>query len=304
MQDPQSTFYSDRMPGDGLRDRRLHPRVGEPVDVSIYALGLAAPVEGVTRDIGPQGLCVETESPIGLDEARRIVLHLPDGEANMRVRCCWQREAPGRQGILSGFRFENLGVQDTELLWAIVFRRARELASFICGHSSLGQVIFDDAVDLAMHSRLVRFATGDWVYRQGSSDPKSGSAYLILQGCVEIESLNEEAESVHLERLESGAFFGGLPMVASATHPETALAHNACELLEIDSFSYQYLQSDRPAAAFAVTRALMARYARRLSELTARAPLRPRRPVHRFQPLRPGDEPDLDLRYTAPSRDD
>jgi CRP-like cAMP-binding protein len=209
-----------------------------------------------------------------------------------------------RLGGLSGFRFVDIEAEQVEQLWGIVFSRARELASFLCCRSDLEGIPFDDAVDLAMHTRLVRFSAGDWIFRQGSMDATCDSAYVLLEGSASLEAINEGSESIYLDRLESGAFFGGLPMLVSEPHAETAMAETSCELLEIDLFSYQYLLTDRPDAAYAITRTLMGRYARRLTSLTAGAPARPRNPVHRFVGAQTCANGEIDLRHGGLGVDD
>ena len=283
------------MPMSGIRNHRLHPRVAEQIDVTIYATGLPAPVLGRTRDIGPEGVCVETESPVGLEGARRLVLHLEDGDPNLEVECCWQGNAPGREGVLNGFRFVDLEAEQTDVLWGLVFHRAREVASFLAGGSDLCGIAFDDALDVAMRTRLVRFTAGDWIYRQGATPPHGDSAYLILQGAVALEAQNASAESVYRDRVEPGALFGGLPLLAATAQPETAVAESACELLEIDRFSFRYLLSDRPMAGYVISSALAARYAARLGSLIADAAPCARDSFRRFTPGKAGDHTDSDL---------
>lgn len=266
-----------------VTERRIHPRVASQLDVSIYAVGVPTQIDGVARDLGPGGICVETLSPLGIDYARRLTVVLDGQVQTLKVACRWQREAPGRHGILNGLQFIDVQEAQMQCLWRYVYSRAQELAQFVQSESALSGLSFDEAIELALHTRMIRLSDGDWVYRQGSDAALGGAAFVVFDGAVMLDAVNASATSVYETRLEPGDVFGGLPFLTGLPHPETAIALQDARVLEIDQFAYRHLLATRPAAAQRLTAALIRRYANRLAELVAAGNDLPRPGLHRFR---------------------
>jgi len=252
-------------------ERRVDARIGSRARVEIFALGMPAAISGWTCDIGPGGVCVETESPVGIDGARRLSLHLEGESLELKVRCRWQREAPGRSGVLSGLQFESLEAAAARAIWRHIYLVAQEVAQFIVSCSSLSDLAFDWAVELALHTRLVHFARGEWIYRQGAFGTRGDSAFLVREGRVTVDVRNADAATVLEEELGVGRIFGGAPMVANLAHLETAISAVDTILIEIDPFTLDHLQVIHPDAARIVTQSLIARYLENFRALSVAA---------------------------------
>lgn len=250
----------------------MDARIGSRLPVEIFALGMPAAVCGWTCDVGPGGVCVETESPVGIEDARRLLLQLDGEKLDLKVACQWQREAPGRAGVLNGLRFVSLGEAEARAIWRHVYSAAQELAQFIVGSSSLSELAFDWAVELALHTRLVHFAKGDWIYRQDSFGTRADSAFLVREGRVSTDVRNSEAAVILQDELGEGQIFGGGPMLAEVPHVETAISSSDTTLIEIDPFTLDHLQLIHPDAARIVTGALISRYLRSFRALATATP--------------------------------
>lgn len=266
-------------------ERRVHPRVASEVETVLYAFGMPAEIVGRTCDIGAGGMCVETESALGVGEAHRACLELDGETLSLKVACRWQREGTGRARVVSGLQFLEVPSSVQLAIWRHVYRAAEDLAYFIMQTSSvLSDIAFDEAIELFLFTRLASFSTGDWIYRQGAIGTRGDSAYVVLSGGVAVDSLNARTAKVFTEQLGPGDVLGGAPMVAGLPHPETAVASGETRLIEIDPYAYAHLLTTRPEATRVVTRAIVRRYLARLADLVAGA--QPAAPtlVHRFRP--------------------
>jgi len=261
----------------------VHPRVASRLDAVVYAFGVPTAIEATPCDIGAGGVCIETSSPVGINEAHRIALEMGDEVLRVSVRCRWQRESPSRGGVISGLQFVDVSEEGRTLIWRHVYAEAQDLALFVTTRSALSSIAFDDAIELALHTRVAWFSKGDWVYRQGSLGTRGDSAFVVLSGEVAIEALNAESGRAYEELVLPGEVIGGFPMVAGLPHPETAIARSDACLVEIDPYSYGYLLDTRPGMARLLTEVVLGRYATRLLSLIAGAPPRTRPMVHRFR---------------------
>ncbi len=255
--------------------RRMLPRVAAQLLVQIRFQGMPAPLMGQVRDIGPGGLCLETASRFARDSLRSVSVDFADRTAPFKVDGCWQRDAPGRTGVLTGVRFVDLQPSESEHLWSYVYARAGELASFLRGRSDLSGMDYDEAVDLTLFTRLVHFAAGDCIYKRGSLGTRGDSAFVVYRGKVILEARSGTGRSAYTDHVAEGGVFGGMPLLAAAPHPETATAETDLLALEIDSHSYRYLESSRPQAVRWVSQALFRRYAGRLERLIEQPGVRP-----------------------------
>ena len=84
-----------------------------------------------------------------------------------------------------------------------------------------------------------------------------------------------DAIDVPFVRLGPGDLFGGLPLLGEIGHPETAVASEDLELIEIDAHAFRYLRTSRPwlahRLAAAMVRIHVERSARALDAALARS---------------------------------
>jgi hypothetical protein len=269
------TRHSGQSEPQGAPNRRLLPRVASRLIARLSFRGMPAELLGQARDIGPGGVCIETASQFASASVQRVSMEFPGYTANLNVAGCWQRNAAGRTGVLTGMRFVGLRSSESEHLWRYVYQRGAELASFLRDRSRPAAIDYDDAIDLAFFTRFVQFPAGDCIHRQGSLGGRGDSAFVVYEGRVMLEARSATAQIVYRDFVESGGAFGGMPILAAAAHPDTATADTDVLLLEIDPYAFHYLEGARPRAVGWLSRALAGRYAGRLQQLIGGPPVRP-----------------------------
>lgn len=256
---------------------RLPPRVASRLVAGIRCGDMPLPLIGQVRDVGPGGVCVETVSQFALVSRSFAKIDFPDFTLTLKVEGRWQRDAPGRSGVLTGMRFVDLPASEIQHLWSYVYQRAGELASFLRERSQLSGIHYHDAVDLAFFTRLVQYSAGDRIYRQGTYGSWGDSAFVLYQGNVSIEARNRSDECVYVDQIDEGGVFGGIPILASSPHLDSAVAQTDVLLLEIDPYSYRYLEASRSQAIGNVRQALIRRYADKFAVLVGQTEQRSER---------------------------
>jgi CRP-like cAMP-binding protein len=250
-------------------EQRQAPRVAARYAVELTISGLPGPLSGTTSDIGTGGLCIETSSPFDLSSLRQINISFGDGRLQCSAQGRWQRGNAGNSGISTGITFGELDTQKRAMLHRLVHQRSQELSTFLM-HSELGALELDEALDLALCTRMSEFKAGQYIYRQGVDDSKSNSVYVVNSGAVLLEAEGRPGRRVLLDRADPGAVFAGMPLLFEYPHLESAVAESDTVLFEIDPFTFRYLERAKPNAARCVTRALMSKRARLLANLIER----------------------------------
>ena len=99
---------------------------------------------------------------------------------------------------------------------------------------------------LAQVSRFRKVPYGQTLYRQGTMKKGEDSIYVILEGTVVLQARVRDAIETEIARLSSGDLFGGLPLLASVAHCESAVANSDVQLLEIDRQAYIHIRATKP----------------------------------------------------------
>lgn len=127
---------------------------------------------------------------------------------------------------------------------------------------------------LADAGRMVRFARGQTVFREGEA---GSSLYLILQGRVDVERLQPiSGTMVRLSTLPAGAFFGEVSLVAGVPRSATVRAREPAVLLEVSRQAMRALGEQNQRLLVLLMRFFRARL---VGTLVATSPL--------FQPFSP-----------------
>ncbi len=257
----------------GEPEAHATPRMAACVPVRLHLEGLPGPLAARSRDIGTGGVCVETGSPFALSSVERIVLDLPTGKMAFAAKGSWQRAPFVGDGLLTGIQFVSPKPEAIHRLWDFVQVQAKECARFLHEGSELGTLSLDDALEIALRTRVRQVPAGRWIYRQGSAG--EDSVFMVLSGTVAFEMRSRRDPPIRLKPIGVGGAFGGLPLLAEISHPESALAETDTQLLEIARYTFRYLERTKPLLARCVTRALIRRQTSHLTELAERVVDRP-----------------------------
>jgi CRP-like cAMP-binding protein len=257
-------------------DRRCSPRVGACLEAHIQLSGMGR-VPCATRDVGFGGACLETASPFDPSAVQRIEIRLPGvGPLSLHAEGRWQRVA--ETGVLTGIRFCEVSSRAHEELKSFTSERALEVSRFLAELPDLGELPIDEALDLALNSRLRVVPPGTLLYRQGASPPDGDSIYIVVTGRIVLEAAVQHEHEIHLDTLGSRRLFGGLPVLAGVPHVESAVAETKCELLEFSRVAFEYLATAKPLVAHRLVQAVLRRQAGQLEDLIRRVSKPPARP--------------------------
>jgi CRP-like cAMP-binding protein len=91
-----------------------------------------------------------------------------------------------------------------------------------------------------------RLPAGRYVY--GQNEAALRSVFLVFEGQTILET-EINGWRFTLGRLQRGEAFGGIGLVASVPTPESAIAGTDLVLLEIEPFTFRYLEVVRPLLA-------------------------------------------------------
>ncbi|MGH0033759.1 MAG: cyclic nucleotide-binding domain-containing protein [Myxococcota bacterium] len=251
-------------------ERRVSPRVAARFPVKIFCMGLSTSLEARSSDVGPTGVGVETPTPFALDSIRRVVIELPDGPLQAKAVGRWQKENAAVDAHLSGIQLIDLEPEASSRLWRFVHQRAGELAAFLHDHTDL-ELEMDEALDLALFTRVVEFQTGCHIYQQDEQGTRGDSVYLVRSGRVLLEARYKSSQPLVLDRVEGGGLFGGLPSVAGVPHVTSAVTECEVLALEIDAHTFEQFATSKPAVAQRIAKALMRRQAFQMRTLVETA---------------------------------
>jgi CRP-like cAMP-binding protein len=257
--------------GQSGRGARRAARVGSDLPVQLYADGLRGPLPARSREIGAAGICIATPSAFALKSVRRVVISLPSGPLSLEADGRWQLDAPADDVVLSGLEFVDPSPEAIEALDILVLETGRKLAQFLATESDLRTLGREEIVGLAHTTRFRDVTAGRRIYQQGTTRPGEDSIFVVGRGSVILQLRVREVTDVTLARLGPGRIFGGMPLVAEASHAETAIADTDTRLLEIDRDAYRYLVTARPALAQGLAFAVARAYGARLLDVLSRS---------------------------------
>ncbi len=201
----------------------------------------------MTADVGAGGACVQTRCLIAAASIRRLVLDLPDGPIELHAEGRWQRDTA--DGQLTGISFIDPDKTEQRRLREFVHKRAAELADFLIERTALSGLSLDEALDLALFTRLAEFSPRQLIYKQDATDTAVGSSFIVYDGAVVLKASGSTGRPVTVGRIGVGGLFGGLSVLAEVPHVTSAYAEAASILLEIDSYTFHYLQDAKPRVA-------------------------------------------------------
>jgi len=251
-------------------ERRVAPRVAARLEVELRLSEGPSALMARSCDIGAGGMCVETQGPFALTSLREISIRLPDGSMTLQAKGCSQRIDSFGVGHFTGVEFVDPDPAKRQRLWEVVHRQSVQLSRFLDESPDLGDLDLDEALELARATRLRAVPCGRRLYGEETWRPGEDSVFVVVRGTVAIDARSHRARDVWLERVEPGGLFGGLPLVAKMPHVESATAEADLELLEIDRFTFRYLEWTKPQIARAIGCGVMRKQARHLSDLIRR----------------------------------
>lgn len=246
---------------------RSNPRVGTDLPVQIYAGEFGGALSGRSRDLSIGGVCVATPSPFSYKSVQRVSIMLTAGQVTLDAVGCWQREDPQNDLILTGLSFDHPAPEVLEHVWDHVLDTGKTLARFLYEHTALQELGLEEAMGLAQVTRYRSLRAGETIYRQGSRGDENDSIFLIIEGRVTLQIRIRDAIEQSLARLEAGALFGGLPLLADLAHAETAVADQDVRLLELDRAAFRHLRSMKPWLGHRLGVALLRVHAERLASI-------------------------------------
>ena len=253
-------------------ESRSDPRVATELAGELSGDHFAGPLPVSTRDLSLGGACVATRSPLALGSLRTLALQLPSGALRLNALGRWQQWSAATGVNLVGVAFSGASVEAQDALWDHVLDESKAIARFLLRRSELRDVGIDGAMSIGQASRLCLAGAGAAIFQQGAdARGPAGSFFVLREGSVQLRVRVRDAIERDVALVEPGQIFGGLPMIAAASHFESAIARTPCKLLEIDERAFLYLSQARPwlsqKIAFAAARAYAQRLQHTLSAL-------------------------------------
>jgi CRP-like cAMP-binding protein len=251
---------------------RSEARVATNQPVEVYSSGFAGPLPAELRDLSRGGACVALRAWIAADSVRRVTLRLPCGRLDLEAAGCWQVASEAEGSVLAGISFKNTSKAHDRVLSDFVFSTVREQAEFVGGCGAFSDLATDDLFNMAQASRYRVVPRGATVYRQGQSDVRDRSLFLIRDGGVSLIHRVGDVRNVVLMRLGPRSLFGGggIPLISEMPNAESAVASSRTVLLEITASSFAYLRVARPLIGCRVVTAVAQAYAERMASLLER----------------------------------
>jgi len=260
---------SEREEGNPL-EMRSTPRVATALSARLAIASLPAELPCRLRDLGTGGACVQTPSPFALEPLRRITIPLGSGPITLPVEGCWQRETLLENAVLTGMRFLDLAPEDVKRVREFVQESANKLTTFLQERSELSTLDLDEALDVALLSRLREARPGTYVCHEGKMRLGEDSIYVVVNGKVALEAAGARQHELELELIREGGVFGGLPLIADVPPPLSAVAASDLVLLELDRNAFRYLERCKPSVAHRLSRVVVAKNVGHLRSALAR----------------------------------
>jgi len=240
-------------------EMRATPRVATNLSAQLAIASLPGLLDCRLRDLGTGGACVQTASPFPLEPLRRLMLPLSDGPLTVDVEGCWQRETLLEGAVLTGMRFLEVDQDALKRIRQFVQESANRLTAFLQEESELSGLEFDEAIDVALLSRLGEARPGTYIFHEGDLRLGQDSIYVLVSGRVVLEAAGAREHELALEVIHTGGVFGGLPLIADVPPPLSAVAATDITLLEIDRNAFRYLERSKPSVAHRLSRIVTAK---------------------------------------------
>ncbi len=219
-------------------------------------------------DIGMGGMCVQTESIIDGQAVRAVRVPLDGERVEFTVSSRWSLDLGGSGGPLTGLVFSDVDEVQKAQLWEFIQKRGRELGMFLSSCEGLEQLNFEEALELALATRLREVVSGQLVYR-GGDDPGATSICVLMKGAVLLEPAMGRCNQ-RISTVKPHELFGGLSVVAGCVPFDRAVAVEDCTVLEFSSYSVENLLNIKPHLGVALLRAASFHWMRRFAEVLDR----------------------------------
>jgi len=245
--------------------RRGSVRVAAIMPVELvfsYGSGNAIPARSI--DIGMGGMCVQTTSIIDSEAVRTVRFSLGGNRVGFDVGSRWNTELGGNGGPATGLVFESVDEPSQNCLWDYIQKRGRDLGAFLSSCEGLDQLNFEEALELALATRLREVRAGDLVYRGGDEEASSAIS-ILMTGAVSLEPANGRF-SQQIARVEPRELFGGLPVSAGCAAFERAVAIEPSRILEFSAYAVENLLNTKPHLGVCLLRASSFHWMRRFAE--------------------------------------
>lgn len=246
------------------RSRRVSTRVAATLPVELV-LDSGDVVTARSVDIGMGGICAKTGPLLDPDTVRFVRLTLGRHQLDLSATARWSSESIDDLGGLTGFLFGSVDTKSEATLWDFIQERGRELALFLRSCDGLHQIDFQDALELALATRLRTRESTELVYGRAGEEA-SASIFVLFRGAVVLERAQTHRDKQIISRIKPGEMFGGIPTIAGCVPFERAVAVEDSTILEFVSHSLEYLLSEKPPLGVALLRAASFHWIRRFSE--------------------------------------
>jgi hypothetical protein len=248
---------------------RVSTRVAAIFPVELVVPGSESPdllVRSV--DVGMGGLCVRTLGALDASKVHRIRFSLGRHDLDFKVEVRWQSPPGSVDGPLLGFSFAEMDATSERSLWHFIQERGHELATFLRSCGGLRHLDFQDAIELALTTRIREVERGEFVYG-GTGHSPCASIFALFRGNVLLERVHGE-RSQEIDVVEPGEFFGGIPLIAGCVLSERAVATSPSTLLEFVEYNTNYLLNTKPPLGASLVRATSFHWVQRLSRVLDR----------------------------------
>lgn len=211
------------------------------------------------RDLGPEGACVQTNTVLALEEVRELCFDLEEGPVTTPVDARWHQADPMSRSWLMGVRFTKPEALKAAGLRRVVERATSELVHFLLDESELAHLSYDEALDVALGSRLREVPAGAWIVREGHPSEAADAMFVVTEGSIQLETSERVARRLTFESIGKGGVFGGLGLLADVPPPLSAMASRPTTMLELDRGSFKYLARAKPIVAMRLTELIVQR---------------------------------------------
>lgn len=252
-------------------ESRSDYRVAADFAVEIHSRDFNPPLPARARDLSAGGICIATPAPFVLDGVHALTMHLPSGPLRLDVHGRWQKSLSFDDAVLSGIAFSSFTPAEVSILWDVVHDTARELGSFVYKSFSEAEPTIDNAMSVAQISRTRIVGRRKLIYQRGLDADEDDSIFIVRTGQVHLHLPMRAGNEVPIADLGPGDLFGGLAMLASIPHFESARTNEETMLLEISRASFSYMRLAKPLVAHWLGGLVMRSYLGRLGKIVDRA---------------------------------
>lgn len=249
--------------------RRGSVRVAAMLPVELlftYSADSSIPARSI--DIGMGGMCVQTASIVDAEAIRAVRFQMGANRVHFDVGSRWTTELGGNGSPATGLIFDSLDDASRDALWDFIQLRGRDLGLFLSSCEGLDQLNFEEALELALATRLREVAAGDIIYKGGDA-PGASTTYILMSGSAVLEPANGRF-SQQIARVRPRELFGGLPVAAGCAPFERAVAVEDCRILEFSGYAVENLLNTKPHLGVCLLRATNFHWMSRFADTLAR----------------------------------